>query len=166
MKGDMFPVVVLFFKQGEYMPPSPSGVGSSPSLPSQRVVAESSANLPSGENSLGDGGVSKAALTIWKKLSSELETNSETNWNQALDTADELARSVCGQNLAEDLRADLLGNFKLLEQSMRGLKITPTDDCPDPHTYIKNRLSVLKLNIVTDAEDFRKLQSLRSNSPI
>lgn len=162
MKGDIFPVVVLFFKQGEYMPPSTSGVGNSPSLPSQRGVAESSANLPSGDKSVGNVGVSKVALAIWKKLSSELEKTPETNWHLALDTADELARSVCGQNLAADLRADLLGNYKLLEQSMSGLKIAPTADCPDPHAYIKNMLLVQRLSIVTDAEDLRKVQSLRS----
>ncbi|WP_334118216.1 hypothetical protein [Limnobacter sp.] len=148
------------------MPASPSGVGGSPSSPPQNVVAQSAARLPSGRRSVGEGGVSKAALVIWNKLSASLAHDPAANWNNALNTADELARSVCGQDLPKDLQADLLGNFKLLEQTLSGLKITPTDDHPDPHAYIKNRLSVFKLNIVTDSENLRKLHSLKINPQI
>ena len=146
------------------MPSSPPGVEGSSSLPPQSVAAEVAASSPSGQGSVGEGGVSKAALGIWKKLSANLAENPSANWNEALSTADELARSVCGQDLALDLLADLLGNFKLLEQTLSGLKIAPTDDQPDPHAFISNRLAILKLSIVTDARDLRKLQSLRTNS--
>ena len=144
------------------MPTSPSRAGSSESLPPQNIVAQSAAGLPVSGRSASETGVSKAALAIWNKLSANLVKNPEASWNQALNTAEELARSVCGQDLAADLCADLLGNFKLLEQTLSGLKITPTDDHPDPVSYIKNRLLVLKLNIVTDSEDLRKLQSLKT----
>jgi hypothetical protein len=139
------------------MPASPSGVGNSTSLPPQSVVPPSTAKLPPGQ-------ASKAALVLWKKLSASLADNPSAHWNQALGTADELARSVCGQNLPSDLQADLLGNFKLLEQTLSELKIPSSDDLPDPHAFIKNRLAVLKLNIVTDAEDLTKLHSLSTHS--
>jgi hypothetical protein len=162
MKGDFSPVVLLRVEQGEYMPDSLSGVGSSESFTPQDIVAQSAAGLPVSGRSASDAGISKAALAIWNKLSADLVKNPEANWNQALSTAEELARSVCGQDLAADLQADLLGNFKLLEQTLSGLKIMPTEDHPDPASYIKNRLLVLKLNIVTDSEDLRKLQSLKT----
>jgi hypothetical protein len=138
-----------------------SEVGNTPSLPPQDIVAQSAAGLPVSGRSASDAGISNAALAIWNKLSADLEKNPEANWNQALSTAEELARSVCGQDLAADLQADLLGNFKLLEETLSGLKIMPTDDHPDPASYIKNRLLVFKLNIVTDSEDLRKLQTLK-----
>lgn len=145
------------------MPSSPAGAGNSSSSSSPHIVAESAASSPASERSAGRGGVSNAVLVIWNKLSASLVEDPASNWNLALSTADELARSVCGQDLEDEFRADLLGNFKLLEQTLSGLKITPSDHCPDPHAHIKNTLSVLKLNIVTDAEDLRKLQSLRTN---
>ncbi len=146
------------------MPASPSGVGNSPSLPPQSIVAESAAKSPSRAKTVGEGGLSKAASAIWKKLSADLKQNPALHWQNALSTADELARSVCGQDLSLDLQADLLGNFKLLEQTLSELKIPSSDDLPDPHAFIKNRLAVLKLNIVTDAEDLRKLHSLSTHS--
>lgn len=142
---------------------SPSGVGNSSSLPPPSRIAESTASPPLNQRSVGDSGVSKAALAIWNKLSASLNADPAANWRQALDTAEELALSVCGQDLAADLQADLLGNFRLLEQTLSGLKITSTNDHPDPHTFISNRLSLLKLNIVADAQDLRKLQSLSTN---
>jgi len=99
-----------------------------------------------------------------EKLSADLKQNPALYWQNALSTADELARSVCGQDLSLDLQADLLGNFKLLDQTLSELKIPSSDDLPDPHAFIKNRLAVLKLNIVTDAEDLRKLHSLSTHS--
>ena len=114
------------------MPTSPSGVEGSSSLPPQGVAAEVAASSPSGQRSVGEGGVSKAALVIWKKLSANLAENPSANWNEALSTADELARSVCGQDLPADLQADLLENFKLLEKTLTGLSISPSESCPDP----------------------------------
>lgn len=146
------------------MPASSSGVGNSPSFPPQSVVAESTVKSPSSAKAMGESGLSKAALAIWNKLSADLKQNPELHWQNALSNADELARSVCGQNLAPDLQADLLGNLKLLEQTLSGLKIPSSGDLPDPHAFIKNRLAVLKLNIVTDAEDLRKLDSLTTHS--
>ena len=146
------------------MPASLSEVGNSSSLPPQSVAAEIAASSSLGHGAMGEGGVSKTALAIWKKLSESLAENPSAHWNEALKTADELARSVCGQNLAMDLQADLLGNFKLLEQTLSKLKILPSEEFPDPQAFIKTRLAVLKLNIVTDAEDLRKLQSLSTHS--
>lgn len=142
---------------------SPSGEGNSPPPTPQSIVASNAAKSFQSEASANTDGVSKAALALWKKFSASLADNPSAHWKQALSNADELARSVCGQNLAADLQADLLGNFKLLEHTLSGLKITSTNDHPDPHTFISNRLSLLKLNIVADAQDLRKLQSLSTN---
>ena len=95
------------------MPASLSEVGNSSSLPPQSVAAEIAASSSLGHGAMGEGGVSKTALAIWKKLSESLAENPSAHWNEALNTADELARSVCGQNLAMDLQADLLGNDKV-----------------------------------------------------
>ncbi|MEW6204241.1 MAG: hypothetical protein AB1516_02860 [Pseudomonadota bacterium] len=146
------------------MPPSPSEVRNSPALPSQNVVAPNTAKPFQNEGPANTAGVSKAALALWKKLSASLADNPSAHWNQALSTADELARSVCGQNLPMDLQADLLGNFNLLEQTLSELKIPSSDELPDPQAFIKTRLTVMRLSIVTDAEDLRRLQSLRTHS--
>jgi len=164
MKGDIFPVVLLNFRQGEYMPASSSGVGNSPSLTPQSVVAESAAKSPSGAKTVGEGGLSKAASAIWNKLSADLKQNPALHWQNALSTADELARSVCGQDLPEDFQADLIGNLNLLEQTLLGLKIQSTDGLLVPGPHIKELLSVLKLNVVTTSKQLETLHSLKKNS--
>jgi len=151
--------------QGEYMSASPSGAGNSSSLPPPNVVTESAASRRSNQGSVGKGGVPKAVLAIWNKLSASLIADPSANWNHALNTAEELALSVCGQNLDAELQADLLANFRLLEQTLSGLKIKPTDEHPNPHCFIKDRLAVLKLNIVADAQDLKKLQDLIASPP-
>ncbi len=143
---------------------SPSGVGNSPPPTPQSIVASNAAKSFQSEASANTDGVSKAALALWKKFSASLADNPSAHWKQALSNADELARSVCGQNLAADLQADLLGNFKLLEHTLSELKIPPSDELPDPLAFIKTRLAVLQLNIVTNAEDLRKLHSLSTHS--
>lgn len=146
------------------MPASSSGVGNSPSLTPQSVVAESAAESPSGAKTVGEGDLSKAASAIWNKLSADLKQNPALHWQNALSTADELARSVCGQDLPEDFQADLIGNLNLLEQTLLGLKIQSTDGLLVPGPHIKELLSVLKLNVVTTSKQLQTLHSLKKNS--
>ncbi|MEQ9108094.1 MAG: hypothetical protein RLO04_11575 [Limnobacter sp.] len=145
------------------MPTGSSGVNSPSNPASKNVGLENSAHRSMGKKPVAGQGVSKAAMAIWSKLSENLVGDPSANWKEALGNAEELARSVCGQDLPADLQADLLENFKLLEKTLTGLSISPSESCPDPQAYIKDRLLAYKLNIVTDSKDLRKLESIRDS---
>lgn len=144
------------------MPNHPSGVNIPPNPASKSARLESSAHGSMDNKPVANQGVSKAALAIWGKLSENLVSDPAANWGNALSNAQELARSVCGQDLPPDLQADLLGNFKLLEQTLGGLNITPSESHPNPQAHIKDQFLAFKLNIVTDAQDLKKLESIRA----
>lgn len=164
MKGDASPVVLLVFKQGEYMAAGLSGIEHSQALNSDVHAAEL-ANNPSFGGAAGRPlGISEAGAAIWNRLSADLKQNPSLHWQNALDTANELARSVCGQDLPEDLQSDLIGNFNLLEQTLLGLKIQSTDELASPHSHIRDLLSVLKLNVVASSKQLQTLHSLKNNS--
>lgn len=144
------------------MPNSLSEMNIPPNPASKSAGVESSAHGSMGKKPVANQGVSKAALAIWGKLSENLVSDPSANWGNALSNAQELARSVCGQDLPPDLQADLLGNFKLLEQTLGGLNITSSESHPDPQAHIKDQFLAFKLNIVTDANDVRNLEGIRA----
>lgn len=146
------------------MPASSSRVGNSPSLPPQSVVAESTGKSFSSAKSMGESRLSKATSAIWNKLSADLKQNPALHWQNALSTADELTRSVCGQDLPEDFQTDLIGNLNLLEKTLLGLKIRSADGLPVPALHLKELLSVLKLNVVTTSKQLQTLHSLKKNA--
>lgn len=145
------------------MPTGSSGVNSPSNPASKNVGLENSAHRSMGKKPVAGQGVSKAAMAIWTKLSENLVGDPSANWKEALGNAEELARSVCGQDLPPDLQADLLENFKLLEKTLIGLNISPSVSCPDPKAFIKDHFLAFKLNIVTDAKDLETLESIRNN---
>ncbi|MCE2745593.1 MAG: hypothetical protein LW710_06765 [Burkholderiales bacterium] len=141
----------------------PSGVNSPSNAASKNAGLDNTANRAMGKKPAAGQGVSKASMAIWTKLSENLVSDPAGNWGNALANAQELARSVCGQNLPPDLQADLLQNFKLLEKTLIGLNISPSNGCPDPKAFIKDQFLAFKLNIVTDAKDLETLESIRNN---
>ncbi len=140
-----------------------TGVGNSTAQHSENVAADKTVNSSSNQ-STETGEVSKAVLEVWNKLSASLVRDPESHWQVALRNADELSREVCGKDLPADLRRDLLLNLKLLEQTLSKLRISPTSDIPDPQACIKNHMAVMKLNVVTDADDMKKFANLKAGS--
>jgi hypothetical protein len=140
-----------------------SGVNSPSNAASKNVGLDNSAPRSMGKKPVAGQGVSKAAMAIWGKLSESLVRDPSANWQHALGNAEELARSVCGQDLPPDLQADLLGNFNLLEKTLIGLNISPSKSCPDPKAHIKDQFLAFRLNIVTDSNDLKRLESIRDS---
>lgn len=124
-------------------PPSPSETGQAKSVPK----------------------VNKTTEKLWELLSADLRRNPEGNWKAALANADELSRSICGQDYADDeLRSDILFNINMLERTLMGLKFTSSDHPETLDQHIQQTLFKFRLSVSSSSEHIRKIEALKKDS--
>ena len=132
--------------------------GSSP--PSETSTPPNSAKGPFAST------IPKATQKLWDRMSADLRKNPEANWEAALKNSDELARSVCGsQNIDSKVQTEILLNINMLERTLLGLNFATSDHLEKTHGRIKEELGIFRLDVATNAEHLKKIDSLKNDRP-